>query len=427
MDRDEAPMTIDQFKRHLIRMNDLYQSACHAFADGEISTDEARRRVRQISFTDRDGRTWRIETAQSGHVATFTDGNVVVTLDQPAPDPESDDLVDAGVADDADGYSFAEVRRRLTPMLAALGLTAALVAVPIGYVVFHDRSTSNANSEPSAPSFDIVTLSTAVNTSVNAPVTTDEPVTTPAPTVSTTTNADAPAVITTDDKTVDEIPFETEVIFGESVLGRPLIVERRGEAGGARVLVVGVIHGNEQAGLHVIDLLRSMDLDEGIDLWLVPMVNPDGVAANERQNANGVDLNRNFPRNWQAIGKPGYWEYAGESAASEPEVTATMALAELIVPDFVVWFHQDYFRISPSTGRAGEIRARYAELVDLPLVTITGGTYTGTAGNWVGTVLAPSGASLLVEFGAELRPGEAQANAEAILTIVKEFFAGGHG
>ena len=77
------------------------------------------------------------------------------------------------------------------------------------------------------------------------------------------------------------------------------------------MLVFGVIHGDEQAGLQIVALLAQLPVPPGVDLYLVDSMNPDGVAHNTRSNANGVDLNRNFPYNWGPIAEPGDWQYAG--------------------------------------------------------------------------------------------------------------------
>ena len=63
-------------------------------------------------------------------------------------------------------------------------------------------------------------------------------------------------------------------------------------------------------------------MPDGVELWLVESMNPDGQAAQVRQNANGVDLNRNFPYKWGPIGVPGDSQYAGTGPASEPETQA---------------------------------------------------------------------------------------------------------
>ena len=77
--------------------------------------------------------------------------------------------------------------------------------------------------------------------------------------------------------------------------GRP----DRGPVGEHVVLVVGVIHGDERAGLRIIDALRRRVADpatlQGKQLWLIPSVSPDGMRMRTRKNARGVDLNRNFP------------------------------------------------------------------------------------------------------------------------------------
>ena len=45
------------------------------------------------------------------------------------------------------------------------------------------------------------------------------------------------------------------------------------------MLVVGVIHGDEDAGADIVDVLRLADVPDGVELWLVRSMNPDGQAA----------------------------------------------------------------------------------------------------------------------------------------------------
>jgi protein MpaA len=153
-------------------------------------------------------------------------------------------------------------------------------------------------------------------------------------------------------------------------------------------------------------------------------MNPDGVAHDVRHNANGVDLNRNFPYNWGPIAEPGNWEYAGPSAASEPETQAMVAFIGELRPDILVWYHQDAYMIAPADGRDGAVRARYAELTNLPMESVSGGTYTGVAAQWARNELASNdgqpGVAFIVELGATLPPEEADMHAEAVLTILSE-------
>ncbi|MEZ5223932.1 MAG: DUF2817 domain-containing protein [Ilumatobacteraceae bacterium] len=194
---------------------------------------------------------------------------------------------------------------------------------------------------------------------------------------------------------------------------------RRGTPGGRVVLVVGVIHGDEDDGVAIVDLLEQLPVPDGVDLWLVESMNPDGQAAQDRHNANQVDLNRNFPADWGPIGVPGDGQYAGPSAASEPETQAMVAFVEELRPDLIIWYHQDLYRINPGQGRDGAIRARYAELTGLPLVSITGGTYTGVAATWARRTIEP-GVAFIVELGGTLSAEEAAMHAQAVLTVAGE-------
>jgi protein MpaA len=112
---------------------------------------------------------------------------------------------------------------------------------------------------------------------------------------------------------------------------------------------VGAIHGDEQIGLSVVDRLMSARLPYGVNLWLIPTVNPDGVAARTRGNAHGVDENRNFPYHW-AASTPGSSTYGGPRALSEPE---TRGLADFLLrvrPHTVVVMHTPLDAVDYSEG-----------------------------------------------------------------------------
>ena len=205
-------------------------------------------------------------------------------------------------------------------------------------------------------------------------------------------------------------------VFGTSIQGRPLEAFRMGDPKGVTVAVIGVIHGNEEAGLLITDELLNMQIPKGVNLWVIPSMNPDGTALNRRGNANRVDLNRNFPYGWARIGQPGYWQYSGPNRASEPETKALVSFFREIKPALGVWYHQDLNIISPGVGFEGEIRYRYGAVTGLPMKRITGGTYTGVAATWQKRGLKNSMA-FVVELGKTLNTDEAKVHAGAVLDI----------
>ena len=226
-----------------------------------------------------------------------------------------------------------------------------------------------------------------------------------------------PATTVTAPATVPDQLQQVEI--GRTVEGRPIVAVERGTPGGTVVLVIGVIHGDETAGTAIVRRLASSPLPPGIDLWLVESVNPDGQARGTRTNAHQVDLNRNFPSRWAPLDQPGEPEYAGTGPASEPETQAIVGLISLIQPQLALWYHQDLFRIAPSTGHAGRVRQRYAELTGLPMARVTGGTYTGTAASWEQRTF-PQGVAFIVELGPTLSPQEADVHALAVLALAGE-------
>src|SRR5450432_2241523 len=134
------------------------------------------------------------------------------------------------------------------------------------------------------------------------------------------------------------VPRRT-VVLGHSVDGRRLVAQVIGpDSARRKVLLVGCIHGNECAGLRILSAAAARRPPAGVQLWLVGELNPDGTAAGTRQNAHGVDLNRNFPYQWQRITDPTY--DSGPRPASEPETRAAMGLIRRIRPAVTVWYHQ---------------------------------------------------------------------------------------
>ena len=62
-----------------------------------------------------------------------------------------------------------------------------------------------------------------------------------------------------------------------------------------RIYISSGMHGDEPAGpLAVLDLLESEQLCHEIDWTLFPILNPAGLARNQRENLEGVDLNRDY-------------------------------------------------------------------------------------------------------------------------------------
>lgn len=185
------------------------------------------------------------------------------------------------------------------------------------------------------------------------------------------------------------------VLVGHSVDGRRITARIVGpDTSTRRVLVVGCIHGNECAGLRIVHALARRRPVRGVQLWLIGELNPDGAAADTRQNAHGVDLNRNFPRHWRPDADPIY--YSGPRPASEPETRAAMRLIRRIRPAVTIWYHQHQDLVDLSGGDRGVAR-RYAELAHLRATCLP--FLSGTATSWENHTF-PGTTSFVVELPA---------------------------
>jgi protein MpaA len=207
---------------------------------------------------------------------------------------------------------------------------------------------------------------------------------------------------------------EERELLGTSHEGRPIRAFHEGDPDEVTVLVVGCIHGDECAGVRIVNRLLARRPRHFVDLWAVKTLNPDGRAAGTRQNARGVDLNRNFPFRWEAGPRGRY--YPGRHPLSEPESRIAVRLARRIDPDVTIWFHQPLALVDRSGGNVG-IQRRYARLVGLPLVQL--GRFHGTATSWQNHVNR-DGTAFVVELpGGPLRPRLARRFAAAVFELAR--------
>lgn len=158
-----------------------------------------------------------------------------------------------------------------------------------------------------------------------------------------------------------------------------------------RILILGGIHGDEYSSISIMfKWMALLDQSGKKDFYwrFAPTVNPDGLLDGQaiRQNANGVDLNRNFPSDdWLDLAVD-YWtnttnrnprRYPGTHPASEPEVQWVVEQINSFKPDVIVSVHAPYHLLD--YDGPPEPPQRIGEL-HLHLL----GVYPGSLGNYAG-------------------------------------------
>lgn len=116
--------------------------------------------------------------------------------------------------------------------------------------------------------------------------------------------------------------------IGESINKYPIYGFEWGE-GSLRILMWSQMHGNESTTTKaLLDFMRYLNeapeadvLKNTFTLYIVPMLNPDGAKAYTRENAAGVDLNRDFYE------------------LSQPESNALMEYYKKIQPNYCFNLH----------------------------------------------------------------------------------------
>jgi len=176
--------------------------------------------------------------------------------------------------------------------------------------------------------------------------------------------------------------------YGQSALGAPLEVFR--PAGDCHVLLFAGIHGDEPESTATLSWALRHLASPPPHCAVVLAANPDGLLRGTRANANGVDLNRNWPAgNWSPAPvchrvfseDPRDIELStGSVAASEPETRALMGLVEELAPHTVVAVHAPLACVEDPHDTA--LGRWLAERSELPLVGSVGYETPGSFGSW---------------------------------------------
>lgn len=174
-------------------------------------------------------------------------------------------------------------------------------------------------------------------------------------------------------------------VLGSSIQGRPIRSLTLGH-GSRKVLLIGGIHGDEPEGAYATAQIpaafAAANLADGVTLTIVEDANPDGRAAARRGNANGVDINRNFPASNFDIHEPSF----GGAPLSQPECRLLFDVIDRIDPALVLVFHSWVDKQFVNfDGPARAIAERFSTESGMPLTPSSEFAPTpGSLGSYVG-------------------------------------------
>ena len=184
--------------------------------------------------------------------------------------------------------------------------------------------------------------------------------------------------------------------IGRSAGDRAIVAYRAGEPGKPVVMVVATMHGEENFGQYVARGLLEGRKITGVDLWVVPVLNPDGLAKDRRWLSGHVDLNRNFPTSWVRRAN------SGPKAASAKETRVIMKFLDRVDPEYLVSWHQPLNAVDSDGVKDKGLMNRLADGLDLPKKPLTcGGTCHGTMTQWFNA--NHDGAAITVEYSSVAR------------------------
>ncbi len=230
-----------------------------------------------------------------------------------------------------------------------------------------------------------------------------------------------------------------DLTLGSSTQGRPITAIRVG-SGPRKVVLVGATHGYPERNTYalVTQLAEHFRRDPaavppGISLYIIPLLNPDGLELQSRFNANGVDLNRNMdtgaddcPQNdWQPIVAGAYGLTAETGGPySDSEVESRLIRDFLLDADAVVFFHSNAGVVFPACAHqpSADLARIYADGAGYVFIpqwdryVITGGMSDWAGGLGITALIPELVTGDLPEFEQNL--GGVQATLNAVESIV---------
>jgi murein tripeptide amidase MpaA len=145
----------------------------------------------------------------------------------------------------------------------------------------------------------------------------------------------------------------TMVVFGQSETGREITGYEIG-SGQECILMFGGIHGSERGTVELMEKLvdeiaaQPELVPSDKKLIVIPLANPDGYFDREdKLNANGVNLNRNFATEDWVIQEGDADTYAGLEPFSEIESRVLRDVANTCDPTMMIAFHSQGALVSP--------------------------------------------------------------------------------
>lgn len=151
---------------------------------------------------------------------------------------------------------------------------------------------------------------------------------------------------------LEGIPWE---YYRTTARKNPLIFAVFGSHRSNCILFLGGVHGDELPTVYVLlkfanHIREHPSLFKDKCIIIAPLINPDGFLLKPplRVNANGIDLNRNFPtrdwhssawKQWERKGHKNKRYYPGRKPGSEQETLFQMALINRFKPQKILTMH----------------------------------------------------------------------------------------